>query len=535
MLTLLLASTVAWRMAPPVDAPAMPAGTNPRFHRIALKVEDSLERGDFAGAKKLLELLPDSTITYRIDFRGVPLEKQRTIRAGVSAGLKVWEEGAKRFTAVPTEKNPEVVFSFQKELPFEGDIRLPKGVVVQGPESPGEGPFETIIGLTKGSPKAPASEGDIQAAVMRGIGEYLGLCEVPYDALATGPNLIPVNFSKRLIPQDSSTAQATWDAVNVLREAVRDKRRIKAQRPRAIIQKESINLGKLYRGRTATFGIQVFNPSQSLLKIRVLPDCSCLSAVPQVDAKPGTAAFARGSLDTSPVEGDFRHNIMVFTNDPEAPFFQVPIEATVVLAHKILRAEGSAFVVGKGGSDYEAVVVPAADFPFTAEAAQIYAVPGTVTITPFSGVFNGEKVDRGYKVSIHLDDTFPDGRFNTEIRISRRDAKLERMDPIIWPITVQKGIAAVPSTISWGEIKGGDETSFLVSRPLQPFQILSIELAEPTVKITWEPTKVKGEYKVKLAYKGGAPLGPSDTKIVIKTDDPTQPTLEVPLRVQFRQ
>ena len=70
--------------------------------------------------------------------------------------------------------------------------------------------------------------------------------------------------------------------------------------------------------------------------------------------------------------------------------------------------------------------------------------------------------------------------------------------------------------------------SFRLTRHGKPFTILGITTG-PHLKATIHPILGQMEYQVDVAYDGLAPKGSFMEVVRVKTNDPAQPVIEVPL------
>ena len=69
----------------------------------------------------------------------------------------------------------------------------------------------------------------------------------------------------------------------------------------------------------------------------------------------------------------------------------------------------------------------------------------------------------------------------------------------------------------------------ILSRPDKPFKVLSVESDVTFIKASLEPFKGSTNYKIVAQYDGTAPRGRFLAKITVKTDDPKQPVIEIPV------
>lgn len=531
MIALLALATFATQTYLP--APDMPPGSDSRYHHTIIHAEECLEKGDFAGANKWLAMLPGTTVTFSVDLKHAPAKEKVAYEKLVTDALQRWVETTRLISLKKVASNAQLAFSFGEKLVDDPTAGVPYGVTIIAPEEPDGRGLDIVIGLNRGKPLKPATSADIFNAALKAMGQYLGVSSTPYEAFSTGPGLLSGTYRNAPSGDDTNTYKACFQAAQSLRDACKRHQRVHPKKASFVVP-EDVDMGKVYRGDLVPFTFSIANNGADDLKVRVKPDCSCLTAVNLYNVQPGRTALGVGDMDTTHVTGDFAHKLLFYTNDPDHPMLTVPIHALVTEPQEILRKEGKYFVVPPGGGDYEAVIVPASDYPFTSKIGQVMAVPGDVKIEPFEGEYLGKQV-KGFKAKIHIDDKFPVGRFGTQIRIDRWSPKNEKLNPIIWEVDVQRGIAALPDLVNMGDLDGGETFTVLLSRPYQPFKITSITSPDPHITITYKQTELAGEYSLQLKYVGGGALGSLEKPIKIKTDDKSQPEIDIPVQAVIRR
>jgi hypothetical protein len=205
----------------------------------------------------------------------------------------------------------------------------------------------------------------------------------------------------------------------------------------------------------------------------------------------------------------------------------------VVPAYRFLRPEGDVILVPDSGGVYDFYLVFPGDGAMNIEGAQIDGIEGKVTYSAWSGKLADEEMGepeterKGYRVRVKLGGMLPPGRVPATISLATNSARF----PILrYNLYAQKGILAMPEQIYLGEIgKTPRRAGLLVSRPGRPFKVVNATSTSPNVKVSFKALPKGDEYRVDVLIEGNVPVGDFSADVVIRTDDPKQPTIRVPI------
>jgi hypothetical protein len=178
------------------------------------------------------------------------------------------------------------------------------------------------------------------------------------------------------------------------------------------------------------------------------------------------------------------------------------------------------------------------DHPLKVKHVEMGGLPGSVTFEPWEGTLadpdmnEGALPRKGYKFDLRIQN-IPDGmQMAANLIVTTNDPVF---DQINYAVFVQKGILALPPNVYMAEIGAAPRTmAFVVSRIGKPFKITGIDVDSSHLSTTFEPTKNVGEYKVIVKYDGKAAKGDYRATITVKTDDPKQPIVQVPVTATVR-
>jgi hypothetical protein len=299
-----------------------------------------------------------------------------------------------------------------------------------------------------------------------------------------------------------------------------------------------IDMGSVLQGTKAPVDVILKNSGTGKLAYWLIPDCNCFSS-----------KFSRGQIETNgsvkvPVEmdttefaGTLHKALFVFTNDATNPIRRIPITVAITPRYRMLPPKQTV-VADSDEITFTAYLFTPKDHPLKVKQAEAEGLPGTVTFEPWEGVLadpdmNEDALPRkGYKFNLKVK-AIPDGmHIGTSIRVTTNDPVF---DEIVYQVFVQKGIIAMPPSLFMGEIGAAHRTmALVVSRPGKAFNVTGIEVDSTHISATFAPAKTVGEYRVTVTYDGKAASGDYRATILIKTDDPKQPVIQVPVAATVR-
>ena len=80
------------------------------------------------------------------------------------------------------------------------------------------------------------------------------------------------------------------------------------------------------------------------------------------------------------------------------------------------------------------------------------------------------------------------------------------------------------------EIKAPVQAALTLTRRPRPFHVKSISVDDPKLAPRLETVREGAEYRVTVTYAGGWGPGLKRQMLTVTTDDPVQPTLQIPIQ-----
>ncbi|MCW5943161.1 MAG: DUF1573 domain-containing protein [Fimbriimonadaceae bacterium] len=537
VLSLFLASVFPFVQAKPLG-PVVPPGANASFVRACLNVQESLAAGDFVRAAERARALPSARPIVRLDLAGVPPERRREVGEALERANDAWRPFVRSLEVSRTGR-ADLVLSFAETLPPAVPGGDPGGAAHLFSEAPQDPRLETVIALKRGPNKAVASAVEIQAEMQYALGAYFGVAWLPLKGSSMGRTDLAGLGRATVLPIEGGIARRLLECAEEHRRLVESKTSVEPARPRARIDPLRWTGKPVRQGDDVSFSVQIDNQGNAPLSVLILPDCSCLTPKQVNPVPPGESAMSTVRVDTIDFLGDLQKRMEILTNDVDFPTRTFDFRLRVEPLYRIIAPSGPGFVAKPDGTtEFDAYLVMEESVRLKPSNPRIDGIAGSVMVTPWVGTLadpesnEAAKPRRGYRLHVKIGSLIPPGRPTAAIVLDTDHPIFKRMQ---YGFTVQKGIVALPETVYLGEVgKAPTDFWFLVSRPGQPFKITSLTCMNKSLSLRLTPHRNGSEYRIDGKVASGLLTGRFEAIVVIKTDDPRQPTIRVPVQAIVR-
>lgn len=519
-----------------IPVPVLPAGVEPHFSQAVSHIADLTNKGDFQKAAVASQRLPKSNFKIQIDVSSAPAKQRELLREAVMRAIKAWHGGQPQVTPTLVTADPDLKIGFNDVLAKPDGAALPAGVTLFFSDDAKEPSVEAVIGLKRGDPLIASSLTSITNDMQYAIGSYLGLAKAPFYGTTMYPGDMSTDLASPISQSEWLRAGTHLSISNQIRDAVKAKTKIIPAAPKIAITPTIFDEGTVIEGKKIPFQIQVSNNGDGPLNITVQPDCGCFSLARVFPVPPHSSSLLHLSMDSTGFLGAVKHHVAIITNDEEQPVLQIPFNVQVTARYRFLSNESVLIGTPKGGATTEAYLFTPDGAPLEIESARIDGLDGTVTFEPWEGMLadpdlkEPAKMRKGTKFIVNLG-AMPAGRWNYTISVKTKDPDFST---VRFYQPVQAGIVALPNGIDLGDVVESRSGTFLVSRPGKPFKITSMEVDSPQIKLESTSLRDGSEYKITATYDGKAPKGLLKAIITIHMDDPDQPWMKIPFRVNVR-
>lgn len=497
----------------------MPVGTSEWFQQGVAKVVQLSAENKKAEARALLDRFVDGNIAVEWHDEALSPDLRARLQAERELVFSDWRNSMPKLAVKYVKSGGDLRFDFTNGS--EG------GVKIDGSTTFDSGPLMRVE-MAAGENRGLAA---IHNDLSYGFGRYMGLSDLPFPGFIMSHPLVATDRMRP--PQlEFGFAIPVFNYVDQLRIRIANGQKLDQKGGTLELKTPSLTSPDVVQGTHPQFSIQLKNVGPGALRYLLIPDCSCFSITGVAPLRAGREASIDVSMDTTEFGGPQHKKLYLVSNDPKAPVTEIPVEVGVIDRYRFLPEKGPLYIVPDGGMKVETYLFFPNDKPFNITSTRVDGMPAEVAVEPWQGDLADPNRKEpashriGYKVSVDIKDLPISGRLGTTIRFITDDPTFGQ---IMYPIFLQKGIMVSPNNVYLGEVGAATEAIFLLTRPGKPFQILSATSSSDHLKVSVDTSKIAADYRVHLIYDGKAPKGTYAATVDIKTDDPKQPVIQVPV------
>jgi hypothetical protein len=294
-----------------------------------------------------------------------------------------------------------------------------------------------------------------------------------------------------------------------------------------VVLKSDQDAGIVQAGAVLKFDFPVRNVGKGPLQIfGAKADCGC--AVPSFEklVPPGATRPVRVTMNTRGMYGRIEKHVYVECDDPDQASLLLTVKATLPDHVQVLPRPEVLLPTVRGRESRTRVTLHAAD----GEAVRIREVGCDrpwVKVTPVAPATEGG--DPGLVIVVAPD--APDAGFEATIRVSTSHSRKPWLSFKLFG-QPQGAVTAQPPRVDFGHLSPDSATPVTrllsLSRRQGAFKVLRVETSDPALKVTLQPDATPRYCELEVAYLGGWTGQQIEGKIIIHTDDPGRPRLEVP-------
>jgi hypothetical protein len=326
--------------------------------------------------------------------------------------------------------------------------------------------------------------------------------------------------------------------------------------PKLSVAQPRREIGALTAGQTAEAEFPIANMGDALLEItQVTVGCGCTTTSYPASLRPGETGVLKVKLVSSALwNGPVEKEVTLHSNDPEQPAQKLLLVAEMRPLLRFEPANPLAIEYKKGDVLRRVVTVtPAADAA-VAVTGVVPAGPGTE-----ARLLPAESGDRpgAVRVEITVRPPAQGGDFSTSVMLQTTHAAVPAVPLVVMAVS-QDAITISPSFLYLGSLRaasraeaarpsasrragtlaGGQERLLILFKRSGTFRVLGIRTDTPALQATLRPparpdaAAAANYHEIAVRYVGGWPKGDVTGKLVVTTDDPQSPTIEVPFQAR---
>jgi hypothetical protein len=309
-----------------------------------------------------------------------------------------------------------------------------------------------------------------------------------------------------------------------------------AKGPKAVVAEPMKDVGTVPTGEKIVQDFAIRNEGTAPLQItEVRPACGCTVAEFDKTVAPGATGKVHAVLDTKTFTGPISKGVSVFTNDPANPQIQLTIKATVE-PYIISKPGYARFSVVKGEPNLGEIAQTlwANDgAPFKVLKVDT-TIPGVVT--SFREATEAERRPEGkgaqWRIAIKLTEQVQVGPLADYVNVYTDHPK-QKMVEIPVSGFVRPILAATPPVADFGKVEVKEPLTRslnLRNFATEPINVTKVEGDIKGIEAKLEPVQAGREYQVRVTLKPELAKGPFAGKLLVHTDSPKIPVLQVDLK-----
>jgi len=313
--------------------------------------------------------------------------------------------------------------------------------------------------------------------------------------------------------------------------------------PKAWIEPTELDLGSIEENQIFERFVEIKNVGDGILVVEDLKtSCGCTAAAVDgaVELAAGASQKVRVTFNSKGMDGAIKKTVTISTNDPAQAHHKVTIVADV---HRAVRLTPMFLELRdvKSKDAWEGTARLESDAPLALRVQEAYVLGGRLRNAP-SKLFDVDVVGP----------TSAGDRDVHELVVRlRTPAKAQKISEMLVVVTNRPAPEDTLRVQIRGEVVGRirPSTGFVVMRAVDPgestqqqvvlgsdgpFHVLSAEVPDSDVKVEVQPGPEENQAVLMLRYVGGEEGVSGVRTLEVKTDDPEQPLVEIPIRFQTR-
>lgn len=310
-----------------------------------------------------------------------------------------------------------------------------------------------------------------------------------------------------------------------------------SSKPKAVAAEPIADVGSVAKGDNAAHDFVIKNEGTADLQItNVQPACGCTVARYDKTIAPGKTGSIHVVVDTTTFSGAIAKYVTAFTNDPDNPQIQLTVKAKVE-PYIAIKPGYARFIVVRGESQQGIITQT-----LSATDGQTFDITGVDSPMPALKVTYREATPKErqpdvkgkqWRVDMALsNDTAPVGAIATYVTVHTTHPKQKVVEI---PVSgfVRPILAVTPPVVDFGkfDLKEPRRFTFDVKNyATEQIKLVSVDPAGKGVGAELQPVEPGRHYSVHMTLNPDMGKGPFQGKLMVHTDSPKIPVVEVPYR-----
>lgn len=303
---------------------------------------------------------------------------------------------------------------------------------------------------------------------------------------------------------------------------------------KAVIAEPILDVGVVAKGEKVVKEFTLKNEGGvplEITEIRAACGCTVVDYTKSIPA--GGTGTVKVTVDTADFNGPVAKSVTVYTNDADNPQIELTVRARVE-PHIFVKPGFARYIVVQGEAKEGTI-----GQTLYAPNGTSFDITGVKSPWPHMAVSfrearpderNADSAGKQWRVETTLSNDSPVGPLADFITVTTNHAQ-QKIVQIPVSGFVRPTIAVTPPNGDFGKI---DLSNQAVQRSLnvrnfatEPIKVTGAESNNPNVLVAVDPIQEGREYTVRITVKSEMAKGPFNSKVVIRTDSPKAPPVEV--------
>lgn len=382
------------------------------------------------------------------------------------------------------------------------------------------------VGLNRPGSNVAHSTASLEHLVAKRIGSFLGLQRIEKaegvmgvdthsDSVPTAPSAEDVAIVRQMLAFRAK-----------LSDAARARSSPKLDVPKLEFETVEHDGGTVWRGEVIRATFKFRNTGRVPVELDAKPNCGCTVAKFDRVVGPGESGAIEAEFDTASFSGRTTKHIDIISNSLDEKKPRLTIKSVIRPTFETVPNGPHTIGVSPGSSEsYEFLVVPIEN-----KVSRVMSIDSPNDGVKATLVADGGRSGEGQRIRVDVLPEFSEGRQYVSLTV-KTDSKREKEFSI--PLIVEKGMCVMPKSLFLGRLDGQIQypikRTITLSQKSKPFRILGVESGDPGLTAEVETSKSDTEYRVRLSYRGGWGVGETKRVLTIRTSDPRNPKIDIPI------
>lgn len=304
---------------------------------------------------------------------------------------------------------------------------------------------------------------------------------------------------------------------------------VKAQpAPSLVFEEAQHDFGKMGENQTVKHTFKFKNEGDATLVIGdIKTTCGCTGTLlSQREIPPGGEGFVEVSYHSGTIGGQRRKSVFVKSNDPQHASVKLDIMADVIVPVEV-KPRMLYWVAERNEKSMRTIeLLYNPDLKVDIQKIEISSPAFSASYRP------EDKPDvKGYAIDIDYDGSLPIGNIQEKVVILTDNQKYPKIEvglrgKVVGPVKV------IPDAVALGVIKADQlpvRTFRVYDTAKNDFAITSVESTSPLLSYKMNQKGNPKKYEISVKLTEMPPVGAFSERLIIKTNDPSAPIIEVPV------